>query len=90
MEIESLRAACRAIDRFIDRLIELELPLPDSGSREGGLIALHWSTTDVVFWFELDADDCGEIDELDAAILRGLDVCDWPARTVEGYADYVP
>jgi len=54
------------------------------------LIALHWSTTDVVFWFELDADDCGEIDELDAAILRGLDVCDWPARTVEGYADYVP
>jgi hypothetical protein len=90
MEIERLRTECRAIDRFIDRLIELELPLPDGGSREGGLIALHWSTTDVVFWFEPDAEDCGTIDELDAAMLKGLDVVDWPAPTAEGYADYVP
>ena len=43
-----------------------------------------------MFWFEADAQDCGEIDELDAAILKGLDVCDWPVPTTEGYADYVP
>src|SRR4051794_7288848 len=40
MAIERLRTDCRAVDRFIDRLIELELPLPDGGSREGELIAL--------------------------------------------------
>lgn len=90
MEIERLRTDCRAIDRFINRLIELELPLPDAGSHEGGLIALHWSSTNAVFWFEPDTEDCGAIDELDAAVLKGLDVCDWPRPTAEGYEDYVP
>jgi hypothetical protein len=90
MEIESLRTSCGAVDRFIGRLIELELPLPDDGWREGGLIALRWSETEAMFWFEADADDCGEVDELDAAILNGLDVCDWPAPTTEGYAEYLP
>jgi hypothetical protein len=90
MEIESLRKSCPAIDRFIDRLIALELPLPEYGRREGELIALRWSTTDVVFWFEADAEDCRELDELDAAMLKGLDVCDWPSPAAEGYADYVP
>jgi hypothetical protein len=80
----------RCPDRFIERLIKLELPLPDDGSREGELIALPWSATDVVLWFESDAEDCGEIDELDAAILQGLDVGDWPAPSVDGYADWVP
>jgi hypothetical protein len=38
----SRTAACPAVDRFIDRLIELELPLPDDGWREGPFIALDW------------------------------------------------
>lgn len=63
---------------------------PDDGWHQGRLIALRWSKTDALFWFEPDGEDCGEIDELDAAILKGLGVCDWPAPTAEGYADYVP
>jgi hypothetical protein len=90
MSIETHRRRCRAIDRFIERLVELELPVPDEGSVEAGLIALRWSSTNVTFWFEPDAEDCGVIDEFDAALIKGLDPGDWPYPTPEGYAEYVP
>jgi hypothetical protein len=89
MSIEELRSRCRAVDRFIDRLIELELPVPDGGSMEGALIALHWSSTGVTSWFEPDAERCGVIDEVEAAILKGVDPSEWPYPTAEGYAEYV-
>ena len=89
MSLEQFRQSCPAIDQLIDRLIELELPVPDQASREGPLIAVHWSHTGVTFWFEPDAQECGVIDEFDAAILKGLDPDDWPYPSADGYADYV-
>jgi hypothetical protein len=90
MSLEEFRQSCPAIDRLIEQLIELELPLPDRASREGPLIAVCWSHTGVTFWFELDARECGVIDEFDAAILNGVDPDDWPYPSADGYADYVP
>jgi hypothetical protein len=37
----------------------------------------------------LDAEECGVIDELDAAILNGIDPTEWPYPTADGYAEYV-
>ena len=89
MSIEEVRSACRGIDRFIDRLVELDLPLPDEGSVDGDWLALHWRETRVTFWFEPNAEAAGVIDESDAAILRGVDPADWPHPTATGYAEYV-
>ena len=90
MSLEQFRESCPAIDRLIEHLVELELPVPDQASREGPLIAVSWSKTGVTFWFEPDARECGTIDECDAAILKGLDPEDWPYPSADGYADYVP
>jgi hypothetical protein len=38
MTLERFRASCPAIDQLINRLIELELPLPDEATREGPFI----------------------------------------------------
>jgi hypothetical protein len=89
VSVDDLRNRCGAIDRFIHRLVELELPLPDDGSPDGEWLALRWSETGVTFWFEPDADDPGVIDEFDAAILKGVDPTEWPYPTAEGYAEYV-
>jgi hypothetical protein len=89
MSLEQFRQSCPAIDQLIEQLIELELPVPDQASREGSLIAVHWSHTEVTFWFELDAQECGVIDEFDAAILNGLVPDDWRYPSADGYADYV-
>src|SRR5690349_9587773 len=61
MSIDELRSGCRGIDRFIDRLVELELPLSDEGSVDGDWLALHWSATGVTFWFEPNAEEAGVI-----------------------------
>ena len=90
MSLEQFRESCPAIDRLIEQLIELELPVPDGASREGPHIAVYWSQTGVTFWFERDAKECGAIDEFDAAILKGLGPDDWPYPSADGYADYVP
>jgi hypothetical protein len=90
MSLEGFRQSCRAIDRLIEQLIELELPLPDRALREGPLIAAYWGQTGVTIWFEPDAQECGVIDEFDAAILNGIDPDDWPYPSADGYADYVP
>ena len=89
MSVDDLRNRCGAIDRFIHRLVELELPLPDDGSPDGEWLALRWSDTGVTFWFEPDSEDPGVIDEFDAAILKGVDPTEWPYPTSEGYAEYV-
>jgi hypothetical protein len=89
MSIDEARNRCPAVNTFINRLVELELPLPDDASTESGLLALDWSASGVTFWFEPDAEECGVIDELDAAILKGLDPSEWPYPTAEGYAEYV-
>ena len=88
MSVDELRNRRRAIDRFINRLVELELPLPDDGSADGDWLALYWNETGVTFWFEPDAEDAGVIDEFDAAILRGVDPTAWPYPTAKGYAEY--
>ena len=90
MSLEAFRNRCPAIDELIERLIELELPLPSDASMEEGLIAVSWSSTGLIFWFEPDARHCGVIDELDAALIKGLDPDDWPHPSADGYAEYRP
>ena len=76
--------------RYVQRVADAHLPLPDQMDSEPHGIVLRWTKTDLEVHLDRDRDDFGAIDEFEAAMMKGLPPEQWPWPTAEGYADYVP
>jgi hypothetical protein len=64
------------------------LPTPDESWREPESIAFRWSTTGFVVRLDPHREDLAPLDELEAAMIKGLPPNEWPWPTADGYADY--
>jgi len=76
--------------RFVQIVERAQLPLPDQMDCESHEIVLRWTETGFETHIARGRDDFSSIDELEAAMIKGLPPNEWPAPTVDGYADYVP
>jgi hypothetical protein len=76
--------------RYVEMIDAAGLPLPDEMDSTPHDIVLRWTGTGLEVHFDRDRDDLGPIDELEAAMMKGLPPDEWPFPTADGYADYVP
>ena len=75
---------------FVQIVAAARLPLPDEMDCTPIEIVLRWSDSGFEVHIARDRDDFGPIDELEAAMMKGLPPDEWPYPTAEGYADYIP
>jgi len=75
---------------FVEVVAAARLPLPDQMDCTPIEIVLRWSTSGFEVHLDRGRNDFGPIDELEAAMMKGLPPDEWPYPTAAGYADYVP
>jgi hypothetical protein len=63
------------------------LPTPDESWREANSVVLRWSNTGFTVHLDRDRSDLAPLDELEAAMIKGLPPSEWPWPTADGYAD---
>jgi hypothetical protein len=76
--------------RYVQMINAAGLPLPDEMDSTPHDIVLRWTATGLEVHLDRGRDDCGTIDELEAAMMNGLPPDECPFPTADGYADYVP
>jgi hypothetical protein len=81
------REAQRSLLEIVARA---ELPPPDEIHWEDESTVFLWNEIKFAVYLDPDRDDVDPIDELEAAVIRGLPVEEWPLPTADGYRDYEP
>lgn len=76
--------------RFLEILVQAELPPPDEIHWEDESTVFLWNEIKFAVYLDPDRNDVSPLDELEAAQLRGLSVEEWPKPTATGYRDYKP
>jgi hypothetical protein len=84
MEIDEVKK------RFQKVVKDAGLPAPDEVWQDGPSVGFRWTEHQLVVYVDPDRDDISPIDELEAAMIKGLPVDGWPVPTADGYRDYEP
>jgi hypothetical protein len=74
---------------YVEMIKSAGLPLPDEMDSTPCDIVLRWTSSGLEVHLDRDRDDFAPIDELEAAMMKGLPPDEWPFPTANGYADYL-